>query len=80
MLLVRLRGTKFDLFKKKIGKPWKLITFYFFQFFFQFSKNDYFVAIKDISTKKLVKSLFVNIDVFENSKTETPTLYQFLHN
>ena len=27
------------------------------------------------STEKLVKRLFVNIDLFENSKTEIPDLY-----
>ena len=29
-----------------------------------------------ISTKKLVNRLFVNIDIFENTKTEIPDIYQ----
>ena len=33
-----------------------------------------------ISTKKLVNRLFVNIDIFENTKTEIPDIYQFLFN
>ena len=49
ILLVRLRGTHFDLKDKKIGNPWELLTF--FQFVY-FSKNDYFVAIDEHEHKE----------------------------
>ena len=46
-------------------------TYYLFRIYFP--KKILSLQSMNISAKKLVKRLFVNIDVFENSKTETQT-------
>ena len=77
MLLVRLRGTQLDLMEKKLATHGNLLLF---SNFCNSRKMIISLQSMNISTKKLVKRLFVNIGNFENSKTKIPDLYQFLLN